>query len=88
MHRLLKPDGMMFSHCCGRMGGPGLTDKWTRKYIFPGGYIPALVRAGQRGGEEPLIVTDVEAVRYHYALTLAGMVLPDDGAPGGDHRPL
>lgn len=70
MHRLLKPDGVMFSHCCGRMGPPGLTDKWTRKYIFPGGYIPALSELVSEAERNRLIVTDVEAVRYHYALTL------------------
>jgi len=67
---LLKPDGVMFSHCCGRMGPPGLTDKWTRKYIFPGGYIPALSELVSEAEKNRLIVTDVEAVRYHYALTL------------------
>ena len=67
---LLKPDGVMFSHCCGRMGGPGLTDKWTRRYIFPGGYIPALSELVTEAEKNQLIVTDVEAVRYHYALTL------------------
>jgi cyclopropane-fatty-acyl-phospholipid synthase len=71
MHRLLKNDGVMFSHCCGRMGEPGLTDKWTRKYIFPGGYIPALSELVREAEKNQLIVTDVEAVRYHYALTLA-----------------
>ena len=70
MHRLLKDDGVMFSHCCGRMGGPGLTDKWTRKYIFPGGYIPALSELVTEAEKNQLIVTDVEAIRYHYALTL------------------
>jgi cyclopropane-fatty-acyl-phospholipid synthase len=67
---LLKPDGVMFSHCCGRMGGPGLTDKWTRKYIFPGGYIPALSELVTEAEKNRLIVSDVEAIRYHYALTL------------------
>ena len=70
MHRLLKPDGVMFSHCCGRMGEPGVTDKWTRKYIFPGGYIPALSELVSEAEKNRLIVTDVEAMRYHYALTL------------------
>ena len=41
-HRLLASDGVMVSHSCGRTGPPGRTDAWTRKYIFPGGYIPAL----------------------------------------------
>jgi len=69
-HRLLKPDGVMFSHCCGRAGPPGMTDAWTRKYIFPGGYIPALselVIESEKAGWE---VTDVEAMRFHYSHTL------------------
>jgi cyclopropane-fatty-acyl-phospholipid synthase len=70
MHRLLKDDGVMFSHCCGRMGEPGVTDKWTRKYIFPGGYIPALSELVTEAEKHRLIVTDVEAMRYHYAHTL------------------
>jgi cyclopropane-fatty-acyl-phospholipid synthase len=68
--RLLKPDGVMFSHCCGRAAPPGSTDAWTRKYIFPGGYIPALselvVPAEQAGWQ----VMDVEAMRFHYSHTL------------------
>ncbi len=69
-HRLLKPDGVMFSHCCGRAGPPGFTDAWTRKYIFPGGYIPALselVTESERAGWQ---VMDVEAMRFHYSYTL------------------
>jgi cyclopropane-fatty-acyl-phospholipid synthase len=69
-HRLLKDDGVMFSHCCGRMGEPGVTDKWTRKYIFPGGYIPALSELVTQAEKHRLIVSDVEAMRYHYAYTL------------------
>ncbi len=69
-HRLLKDDGIMFSHCCGRMGGPGVTDKWTRKYIFPGGYIPALSELVAEAERHRMIVADVEAMRYHYAHTL------------------
>ena len=70
MHRLLKPDGVMFSHCCGRVGTPGTTDKWTRKYIFPGGYIPSLSEIVSEAERHRLIVTDVEALRFHYAHTL------------------
>lgn len=69
-HRLLAPDGVMFSHCCGRTGPPGSTDAWTRKYIFPGGYIPALselVTASEQAGWQ---VMDVEAMRFHYSHTL------------------
>ena len=69
-HKLLAPDGVMVSHCCGRAGPPGFTDAWTRKYIFPGGYIPALselVTQSERAGFQ---VMDVEAMRFHYSLTL------------------
>ena len=69
-HKLLKPDGVMFSHCCGRAGPPGFTDAWTRKYIFPGGYIPALselVKEGEKAGWQ---VMEVEAMRFHYSHTL------------------
>jgi cyclopropane-fatty-acyl-phospholipid synthase len=69
-HELLASDGIMVSHCCGRMGGPGVTDKWTRKYIFPGGYIPALSELVSEAENHRLIVADVEALRYHYAHTL------------------
>jgi cyclopropane-fatty-acyl-phospholipid synthase len=67
---LLADDGVMISHCCGRAGRPGVTDKWTRKYIFPGGYIPALSELVTEAEKHRLIVTDVEAMRYHYAHTL------------------
>jgi cyclopropane-fatty-acyl-phospholipid synthase len=70
MRELLAPDGVMISHCCGRAGRPGVTDKWTRKYIFPGGYIPALSELVSEAERHRLIVTDVEAMRYHYAHTL------------------
>ncbi|MFC3097510.1 cyclopropane-fatty-acyl-phospholipid synthase family protein [Alteraurantiacibacter palmitatis] len=69
-NKLLAPDGVMFSHCCGRAGPPGFTDAWTRKYIFPGGYIPALselVTQSERYGWQ---VMDVEAMRFHYSYTL------------------
>jgi cyclopropane-fatty-acyl-phospholipid synthase len=70
MRELLADDGVMISHCCGRAGGPGVTDKFTRKYIFPGGYIPALSELVTEAEKHRLIVTDVEAMRYHYAHTL------------------
>lgn len=68
---LLAEDGIMLTHTIGRRSPPGTTDKWTRKYVFPGGYIPAmseLVAAMERTGWE---VADVEVLRYHYAETIA-----------------
>ena len=41
---LLTPDGVMVLHSIGRFDGPGDTNPWIQKYIFPGGYIPALRR--------------------------------------------
>ena len=70
-NQLLADDGIMLTHTIGRADGPGTTDKWTRKYIFPGGYIPALselVRAHEQTRWE---VGDVEVLRYHYAHTIA-----------------
>lgn len=69
-HRLLKPGGVMISHCCGRSGPPGFTDAWTRKYIFPGGYIPALSELVSESEKAGWQVMDVEAMRFHYSYTL------------------
>jgi cyclopropane-fatty-acyl-phospholipid synthase len=69
-HKLLKPGGVMFSHCCGRAGPPGMTDAWTRKYIFPGGYIPALSELVSKSEAAGFQVMDVEAMRFHYSHTL------------------
>jgi cyclopropane-fatty-acyl-phospholipid synthase len=69
-HELLAPKGVMFSHCCGRAGPPGFTDAWTRKYIFPGGYIPALSELVTESEKAGWQVMDVEAMRFHYSHTL------------------
>ena len=68
--RLLADDGVMISHCCGRAGPPGTTDAWTRKYIFPGGYIPALSELVKESEKAGFQVMDVEAMRFHYSHTL------------------
>jgi cyclopropane-fatty-acyl-phospholipid synthase len=67
---LMKDDGVMLLHTIGRMGKPGATDAFTRKYIFPGGYIPALSETLAASEKAKLIATDIEALRIHYALTL------------------
>lgn len=66
----LDDDGIAVVHSIGRSGSPGYTNPWIAKYIFPGGYIPALsevLPAIQRAG---LLVTDIEILRLHYAETL------------------
>ncbi len=70
-HELLAEDGIMLTHTIGRVGGPGTTDKWTRKYIFPGGYIPALSQLVTSCERTSWEIADVEVLRYHYAHTIA-----------------
>jgi len=68
--RLLDDDGVAVIHSIGRNSPPNRTQPWIRKYIFPGGYIPALsevLPAIERAG---LWVTDMEVLRLHYAETL------------------
>jgi cyclopropane-fatty-acyl-phospholipid synthase len=68
--QLLDDDGVMLLHSIGRSEGPGITNPWVNKYIFPGGYIPALsevLPAVERAG---FLVTDIEILRLHYAETL------------------
>jgi cyclopropane-fatty-acyl-phospholipid synthase len=67
---LLKDDGVMLLHTIGRLGKPGATDAFTRKYIFPGGYIPALSETLAASEKVKLIHSDIENLRLHYALTL------------------
>lgn len=67
---LLADDGVMLLSSTGRSDGPNATCPWIAKYIFPGGYIPALsevIPAIERAG---LLVTDIEILRLHYAETL------------------
>lgn len=67
---LLKPDGVMLLHTIGRSGPPAATSAFIRKYIFPGGYIPALSEVMPAIEKTGLVMTDVEVLRLHYADTL------------------
>jgi cyclopropane-fatty-acyl-phospholipid synthase len=67
---LLADDGVALIHSIGRSEPPTVTNPFIAKYIFPGGYIPALsemVAAVERSG---LMITDLEILRIHYADTL------------------
>ncbi len=68
--RCLAPDGVALLHAIGRSDGPGFTNPWLAKYIFPGGYCPALSEVFPAIEKAGLIVTDVEILRMHYAETL------------------
>jgi cyclopropane-fatty-acyl-phospholipid synthase len=70
VRELLAEDGVAVIHFIGRSEPPAITNPFIAKYIFPGGYIPALsevMTAIERSG---LITTDVEILRLHYAETL------------------
>lgn len=67
---LLADDGVMLLHSIGRMEPPGGTNTWLRKYIFPGGYTPALSEVMAAIEQAGLWVTDIEVLRLHYAETL------------------
>ncbi|GAA0276482.1 cyclopropane-fatty-acyl-phospholipid synthase family protein [Alteraurantiacibacter aestuarii] len=67
---MLSPDGAFLMHTIGRMGTPGRTDAFTDKWIFPGGYIPALSETVAASEKVRLIASDVETLRLHYARTI------------------
>ncbi|MGK6318848.1 class I SAM-dependent methyltransferase [Sphingomonas sp. DT-204] len=67
---LLTDDGVMLLHTIGRTDGPGVTDRFTAKYIFPGGYIPALSEIARGYEGIRMFCTDIEVLRLHYAHTL------------------
>jgi cyclopropane-fatty-acyl-phospholipid synthase len=67
---LLAENGVALIHTIGRSEPPSTTAGFIAKYIFPGGYIPALsemVAAIERSG---LVIADLEVLRLHYAETL------------------
>jgi cyclopropane-fatty-acyl-phospholipid synthase len=70
VRRLLKDDGVALLHSIGRRTPPATTNAFTRKYIFPGGYIPSISETVAAIEKAALWVTDVEVLRLHYAETL------------------
>lgn len=67
---LLSVDGVMLLHSIGRFDRPADTNAWIQKYIFPGGYIPAMSEVVPAIERVRLKLTDVEILRLHYAKTL------------------
>lgn len=66
----LAPNGVALVHSISTKSPPGITGPFIRKYIFPGGYSPALseiVAAVELSG---LWILDVEVWRRHYGYTL------------------
>jgi len=67
---LLADDGVALIHTITRTDGPGVTNPWITKHIFPGGYIPALSEVLPSIERAGLIATDIEVLQLHYAETL------------------
>lgn len=70
VHALLNPRGVALIHTIGRLDEPGATNPWIAKYIFPGGYIPALSEVAPTLERHQLLLSDLEVLRLHYASTL------------------
>jgi cyclopropane-fatty-acyl-phospholipid synthase len=68
--RLLAEDGLALIHTIGRAAPPTSSNPWVTKYIFPGGYIPALSEVMSAVEKEALWPCDIEVLRLHYAETL------------------
>lgn len=66
----LTPDGVALIHTIGRVAPPNVTSPWVAKYIFPGGYVPAMSEVAPIIEDANLITTDIEVWRIHYADTL------------------
>jgi cyclopropane-fatty-acyl-phospholipid synthase len=70
VNEFMPDDGIMLLHSIGHMSPPGTASPWLRKYIFPGGYSPALSEVFPAVENNRLWVTDCEFLRLHYAITL------------------
>jgi cyclopropane-fatty-acyl-phospholipid synthase len=70
VRRLLAPGGFAVIHAIGRMSPPGSTAPFIRKYIFPGGYVPALSEVFASTERSQLWVADCEILRLHYYWTI------------------
>ncbi|TYB80668.1 SAM-dependent methyltransferase [Maritimibacter fusiformis] len=66
----LSDDGLALIHSIGHVGPPNESDPWIVKYIFPGGYTPALSEMQRAVDRAELVSTDIEVLRLHYAKTL------------------
>ncbi len=70
IQRALKDDGLALIHTIGHLGPANEADSWMVKYIFPGGYAPALSEMQKAVDKQWLVPTDIEVLRLHYAKTL------------------
>jgi len=70
VYDLLNDTGVALIHTIGRLSEPSTNDPWIEKYIFPGGYIPALSETVSKIEKSGLSMTDIQILKFHYAETL------------------
>jgi cyclopropane-fatty-acyl-phospholipid synthase len=70
VHSNLKDDGVALIHFIGRSSPPDTLSPWFQKYIFPGGYAPAMSEVMSSVEQEHLVMADLEVWRGHYERTL------------------
>ncbi len=70
VNEVLAEDGVMILHSIGQPTVPYVTNPFIEKYIFPGGYIPALSEVLPHIEKAGLLVSDLEILPMHYAHTL------------------
>lgn len=66
---LLKEGGVSLLHCITGYDETG-TNSWINKYIFPGGYIPAVQELISLMAANGFYLIDLESLREHYTRTL------------------
>lgn len=70
VNEVLSEDGVMILHSIGQPTVSYVTNPFIEKYIFPGGYIPALSEVMPHIEKAGLLVSDMEILPMHYAHTL------------------
>jgi len=70
LRALLADDGIALLHTIARRNGPSATNAFIRKYIFPGGYSPAISEIVPAIERTRMFINDIEVWRDHYGHTL------------------
>ncbi|HWT74442.1 MAG TPA: cyclopropane-fatty-acyl-phospholipid synthase family protein, partial [Mobilitalea sp.] len=68
INSLLNEGGISLLHCITSMKGG--TNSWIDRYIFPGGYVPAVYELVNYMSSETFHLIDMESLRRHYVRTL------------------
>ncbi|AAU19944.1 class I SAM-dependent methyltransferase [Bacillus cereus] len=69
VNALLNDGGISVLHCI-TSPTDGATNSWIEKYIFPGGYVPAINELITNITNQHFFIVDVESLRRHYGKTL------------------